>query len=45
LTVDRVVDDAGDVTETRTLTDKFIPVIRGIDFTPGKTLGDIVEIR
>ena len=31
--------------ETRILTDKFVPVIRGIDFTPGPTFGEIVTIR
>lgn len=35
----------GDVSETRILTDKFVPVIRGIDFTPGPSLGQIVTIR
>ncbi len=35
----------GDVSETRIMTDKFVPVIRGIDFTPGPSLGQIVTIR
>lgn len=35
----------GSVTETRVLTDKFVPVIRGIDFTPGAKFGSIVTIR
>ena len=35
----------GSVNEIRTLTDKFVPVIRGIDFTPGPSLGQIVTIR
>lgn len=35
----------GDVRETRIATDKFVPVIRGIDFTPGPTFGTIVTIR
>ena len=35
----------GHVSETRIMTDKFVPVIRGIDFTPGPTLGQIVTIR
>lgn len=35
----------GSVFETRTLTDKFVPVIRGIEFTPGPYLGQIVTIR
>ena len=35
----------GTLVETRILTDKFVPVIRGIDFTPGPTFGEIVTIR
>ena len=35
----------GSVSETRILTDKFVPVIRAIDFTPGERLGEIVTIR
>jgi len=35
----------GSVAETRVLTDKFVPVIRGIDFTPGAKFGSIVTIR
>jgi hypothetical protein len=34
----------GSVSETRVLTDKFVTVIRGIDLTPGPTLGTIVTI-
>jgi tRNA1(Val) A37 N6-methylase TrmN6 len=45
LEIERTVDEDGKVTETRILTDKFIPVIRGIDFTPGASLGNVVEIR
>lgn len=43
--VERTTDEDGNVSEVRTLTDKFVPVIRGIDFTPGASLGQIVEIR
>lgn len=35
----------GSMAETRILTDKFVPVIRGIDFTPGPGYGEIVTIR
>ncbi len=35
----------GSVAETRILTDRFVPVIRGIDFTPGSGYGEIVTIR
>jgi hypothetical protein len=35
----------GTFAETRILTDKFVPIITGIDFTPGPTFGDIVTIR
>lgn len=35
----------GSVIETRTATDIFVPVIRGIDLTPGPTFGNIVTIR
>jgi hypothetical protein len=35
----------GGVTETIELTDIFVPVIRGIDFTPGPGLGRVVTIR
>ena len=44
-TVERTERDDGSVAETRILTDKFVPVIRGIDFTPGPTFGEIVTIR
>jgi hypothetical protein len=43
--VEHQTDADGNVTEIRTLTDTFIPVIRGIDFTPGPSLGQIVTIR
>jgi len=37
-------DQDGTVRETVTLTDQFVPVIRGIDMTPGPNLGQIVTI-
>ena len=43
--VDRVTRDDGSSQETTVATDIFVPVIRGIDFTPGPTFGDIVTIR
>ena len=42
--VDVVTHDDGSITETRTLTDIFVPVIRGLEFTPGPRLGAIVTI-
>jgi hypothetical protein len=38
-------DDQGNVTEVVTLTDRFVPVINAIEFTPGPQLGRIVTIR
>lgn len=35
----------GEVIETVTMTDTFVPVIRGLDFTPGPDFGQIVTIR
>lgn len=35
----------GHFSEVRTLTDKFVPSITAIDFTPGNTYGDVVRIR
>jgi len=35
----------GSVSETRTATDIFVPVIRAFDFTPGKTYGSIITIQ
>lgn len=43
--VDVTTHDDGSVTETRTLTDVFVPVIRGLDFTPGASLGAVVTIQ
>jgi hypothetical protein len=42
--VDVTTHDDGSITETRTLTDVFVPVIRGLEFTPGTQLGAIVTI-
>ncbi len=38
-------DDDGSVSEIRTATDKFVPVIRAFDFTPGENYGSIVTIQ
>jgi hypothetical protein len=35
----------GSVTEIRKSTDKFVPVIRAIDFTPGESLGQMINIQ
>ncbi len=35
----------GTASEIRTFTDKFVPAITGIDFTPGASYGDVVKIR
>ncbi|MBL8510655.1 MAG: SAM-dependent methyltransferase [Betaproteobacteria bacterium] len=43
--VERTIDDDGNVTETITLTDKFVPVIRAIDFSPGPHYGAVVTIQ
>ncbi len=38
--------DDGSVAETRILTDRFVPVIRALDLTPGSaTWGDVLTIR
>ncbi len=44
-TVEYQEKEDGSLVETRILTDKFVPVIRGIDFTPGPGFGEIVTIR
>lgn len=36
---------AGEMREVRTLTDKFVPVIRAIEFTPGPMFGNLVTIQ
>ena len=43
--VEHMIDDKGNVSETIVMTDKFVPIIRGIDMTPGDRLGQIVTIR
>lgn len=45
LTVTHETTENGDVSETRTFTDKFVPAITGIDFTPGDNYGQLVSIR
>ena len=41
-----VVDDEGNVKETRTVTDKFVPAIRALDVTPNSpTLGEAFIIQ
>ena len=42
--IEMVEKQNGDMAETRIYTDKFVPAIRAIDFTPGATFGDIVTI-
>jgi hypothetical protein len=39
------VGKKGDVREIRTFTDKFVPAIRAIDFTPGGMYGHLVTIQ
>lgn len=43
--IERSEKEDGSVQETRIATDIFVPVIRGIDFTPGHNFGNIVTIR
>ncbi|MBK6742583.1 MAG: SAM-dependent methyltransferase [Hydrogenophilales bacterium] len=46
VTVQHETDAKGNVSETRILTDKFVPVIRAIDFTAGSpTFGHVLTIR
>lgn len=35
----------GDVREVKTFTDRFVPVIKGIEFTPGPMFGNLVTIQ
>lgn len=42
--VDVQTNEDGSITETRVSTDVFVPLIRGIDFTPGASLGSIVTV-
>ena len=43
--VEMVEKENGEIAETRIYTDKFVPVIRAIDFTSGPTFGEIVTVR
>lgn len=43
--VDVTEKEDGTISETIILTDKFVPVIKAIDFTPGHHYGEIVTIR
>jgi Uncharacterised methyltransferase family (DUF6094) len=44
--VEQSVDDQGNVTEKRVMTDKFVPIITGLDFTAGRqSFGRVVTIR
>jgi hypothetical protein len=43
--VSQEVDEENRLTSTTVLTDRFVPVIRAIDFTPGDHFGRVVEIR
>ena len=43
--VSTVVDEDNRRTSTTTLTDRFVPIIRAIDFTPGPDYARVVEIR
>ena len=46
LTTEYTERDDGSVTETRILTDRFVPVIRAWDMTPGSpTRGEVLTIR
>jgi hypothetical protein len=43
---ERAVDDKGNVSEKRIMTDKFVPIITGLDFTPDRdTFGAVVTVR
>lgn len=44
-TITRDANADGEVTETRVLTDRFVTTIRGLDLTPGPSLGRIVTIK
>jgi len=46
LTTEYTERDDGSVAETRILTDRFVPVIRAWDMTPGSpTRGEVLTIR
>jgi len=38
------IESDDEILETRTATDTFVPVIRGINFTPGESYGQVVKI-
>ena len=38
-------DADGNIDQTITMTDKFVPTINAIEFTPGERLGQIVSIN
>lgn len=42
--VETVVDEDGNISETIVMLDKFVPVINAIEFTPGDRLGQVVKI-
>ncbi len=37
--------DDGSISEVRVMTDKFVPSITALDFTPGQTFGQVISIR
>ncbi len=43
--VDQEFKADGSIVETIRMTDTFVPVIRGLDFTPGSGFGQVVTIR
>lgn len=43
--VDQEFKSDGSIVETIRMTDTFVPVIRGLDFTPGSGFGQVVTIR
>jgi hypothetical protein len=44
--VERTVDEQGNVSEKRIMTDKFVPIITGLDFTADRdTFGAVVTVR
>ena len=43
--VDQEFREDGSIVETIRMTDIFVPVIRGLDFTPGPGFGQVVTIR
>ena len=43
--VTQEIDEDNRLTSTTVLTDRFVPVIRAIDFTPGPDYARVIEIR